>query len=308
MPTHLARNHSARKTITAPPPAIPTDQQPPPGGNTDATLDQSKCKRKRTASTTGGLNAEKRPVPREKKRDGSNPAARHTPTTDCHCSKTPPPHKRHGAGTDHPGTRARATGNPENKIRILIGCECSGIVRDAFRKRGHDAYSCDLQEAETPSDHHIKASVLDVLADGWELAIFHPPCTHLAVSGAKHFKKKQRLQEEALQFVAQLMQAPIERWALENPVSVISTRIRPPDQIIQPWQHGHGETKATCLWLKNLPNLKPTNIVEGREPRIHMMAPSPTRGQERSRTLQGIAEAMAEQWGNPRLPLQQSLL
>jgi hypothetical protein len=131
----------------------------------------------------------------------------------------------------------------------------------------------------------------------WDLMIAHPPCTHLAVSGARWFKEKQKEQEEALAFVQMLMDAPIEKICIENPISIISSRIRKPDQIIQPWMFGHGETKATCLWLKNLPPLTPTNIVEGREPRVHHASPGPDRWKERSRTLQGIADAMAEQWG-----------
>ena len=133
---------------------------------------------------------------------------------------------------------------------------------------------------------------------GWDLMIAHPPCTHLAVSGARWFKDKKEEQALALDFVRLLLQAPIHRIAIENPVSVISTRIRKPDQIIQPWQFGHGETKTTCLWLQNLPPLQPTNIVEGREQRIHKMSPSKNRWKERSRTYQGIAKAMAEQWGS----------
>ena len=129
------------------------------------------------------------------------------------------------------------------------------------------------------------------------MAIFHPPCTHLAVSGSRWFKDKVREQAEALIFVQTLMDAPIHRIAIENPVSVISSRIRKPDQIIQPWQHGHGETKATCLWLKNLPKLTPTNIVEGREAKVHRMPPGPNRWKERSRTYEGVAKAMATQWG-----------
>jgi len=127
--------------------------------------------------------------------------------------------------------------------------------------------------------------------------IAHPPCTHLAVSGARWFKFKQQEQQEALEFVKELMEAPIPKIAIENPISIISSRIRKPDQIIQPWMFGHGETKATCLWLKNLPKLEPTDIVDGREARIHKMAPSPDRWRERSRTYQGIAHAMAIQWG-----------
>jgi site-specific DNA-cytosine methylase len=138
-----------------------------------------------------------------------------------------------------------------------------------------------------------------VINNGWDLMIAHPPCTHLAVSGARHFKAKQEsgVQQEALEFVRLLLEADIPKIALENPISIISSKIRKPDQIIQPWQFGHGETKATCLWLKGLPKLVPTNIVEGREQRIHKMPPSPTRWKERSRTYQGIADAMAQQWG-----------
>jgi hypothetical protein len=142
--------------------------------------------------------------------------------------------------------------------------------------------------------------VLDFISEkNWGLAIFHPPCTHLAVSGARWFKEKQQEQAEALAFVQRLLDAPIPRIALENPISIISSRIRKPDQIIQPWMFGHGETKATCLWLKNLPLLTPTNIVEGREARIHKMPPGPDRWKERSRTLEGVANAFAAQWGGP---------
>jgi len=139
--------------------------------------------------------------------------------------------------------------------------------------------------------------VLDILDDGWDLMIAHPPCTHLAVSGSRWFAKKQDEQQEALDFVRTLLDAPIPHIALENPISIISSRIRKPDQIIQPWQFGHGETKATCLWLKGLPKLAPTNIVDGREARVHRMSPGPNRWKERSRTFSGIAAAMAEQWG-----------
>lgn len=181
-------------------------------------------------------------------------------------------------------------------MRILVACEFSGIVREAFVKRGHNAISCDLLPTEIPG-FHWKGDVRDILDQHWDIMIAFPPCTHLAVSGARWFKNKQREQEEALEFVQALMDAPIPRIAIENPVSVISTRIRKPEQIIQPWMFGHGETKATCLWLKNLPQLQPTNIVSGRENRIHRMAPGPNRGKDRSRTYQGIADAMAEQWG-----------
>lgn len=182
-------------------------------------------------------------------------------------------------------------------MRVLVGCEFSGIVRDAFRSRGHDAWSCDLLPTEVDGPH-LQDDVVRHLSDGWDLAIFHPPRTHLAVSGARWFRDKRQEQEEALAFVRTLLDAPIPRIALENPVSIISSRIRKPDQIIQPWQFGHGETKATCLWLKGLPGLVPTDIVDGREARVHRMAPGPDRWRERSRTFTGIASAMADQWGS----------
>jgi hypothetical protein len=181
-------------------------------------------------------------------------------------------------------------------MKVLVACEYSGRVRDAFTKLGHDATSCDLLDTDTPGKHY-KGDVLDIINDGWDLMIAHPPCTHLAVSGARWFKEKAKEQEEALEFVRVLLNAPIERIALENPISVISSKIRKPDQIIQPWQFGHGETKATCLWLKNLPKLVPTNIVDGREAKVHKMPPSPERWKLRSTTYQGIADAMAQQWG-----------
>lgn len=184
-------------------------------------------------------------------------------------------------------------------MRVLIACEFSGTVRDAFRRLGHDAMSCDLLPTEAPGPHH-QGDVRDVLGDGWDLMVAHPPCTHLAVSGARWFKDKRAEQAEALAFVRLLMDAPIERIAIENPVSVISTRIRKPEQIVHPWQFGHGERKATCLWLKGLQSLVPTNIVEGREARIHRMPPGPDRWKKRSLTYQGIADAMAEQWGGLR--------
>jgi len=182
-------------------------------------------------------------------------------------------------------------------MKVLIACEYSGTVREAFSKLGHDAWSCDLLETEIPGNHY-KGDVKDILCDGWDLMIAHPPCTHLAVSGARWFKDKKVEQAEALEFVRLLLDAPIERIALENPISIISSQIRKPDQIIQPWQFGHGETKATCLWLQNLPKLQPTNIVEGREQRIWKMPPGPDRWKERSRTFEGIAQAMATQWGS----------
>lgn len=188
-------------------------------------------------------------------------------------------------------------------MRVLVACEFSGIVRDAFRKRGHHAVSCDLIPTESPNElgFHLECDVRDILnhkeLGPWDLMIAHPPCTHLAVSGARWFKDKQQEQKEALDFVRALMNAPINKICIENPISIISSRIRKPDQIIQPWQFGHGETKATCLWLKNLPKLTPTNIVDGRDARIHKMPPGPNRGKERSKTYQGIADAMAQQWG-----------
>ena len=181
-------------------------------------------------------------------------------------------------------------------MRVLLACEFSGIVRDAFKRREHDAWSCDLLDTEI-AGNHTRGNVLNHLDGGWDLMIAFPPCTHLAISGARWFSQKQKEQEEALEFVRQLLDAPIPRIALENPIGVISTRIRKPDQIIQPWQFGHGEVKATCLWLKGLPLLVPTNIVDGRYARVHREAPSPDRWKNRSRTCQGIADAMVEQWG-----------
>lgn len=181
-------------------------------------------------------------------------------------------------------------------MKVLIACEYSGAVREAFRAKGHEAVSCDLLPTEVEGPHY-QGDVFDIINDGWDLMIAHPPCTHLAVSGARWFKDKQKEQAAALEFVKRLLDAPIEKIALENPISIISSKIRKPDQIIQPWMFGHGETKATCLWLKNLPKLTPTNVVEGREPKVHMMSPGPDRWKERSRTYKGIAEAMAQQWG-----------
>lgn len=182
-------------------------------------------------------------------------------------------------------------------MKVLVACEFSGIVRRAFRDAGHDAWSCDLLPAEDDDPHHFQCDVRRVPKIFWDLMIAHPPCTHLSVSGARWFKNKHKEQQEAIDFVKELMNFPIPHIAIENPISVLSTAIREPDQIIQPWWFGHGETKATCLWLKNLPKLKPTQLVEGREPRVHHAPPSPDRWKERSRTLQGIALAMAAQWG-----------
>lgn len=182
-------------------------------------------------------------------------------------------------------------------MRVLVACEFSGIVRRAFRALGHDAYSCDLLPAEDGSEWHLQGDVLNTVGDGWDMMIAHPPCTHLAVSGARWFKTKVNEQAAAVDFFMALVNAPIPRIAIENPVSIMSTRYRKPDQIVQPWMFGHGETKATCFWLKNLPPLVPTDIVGGREARVHRMPPGPNRSRERSRTYAGIAAAMAEQWG-----------
>jgi len=185
-------------------------------------------------------------------------------------------------------------------VKVLIACEYSGVSRRAFEALGHTVWSADFEPAEDGASNHYQGDCFDLIErEHWDLMLCHPPCTHLAVSGARHFaaKKASGVQDEALEFVRRLLDAPIERIALENPISIISSRIRKPDQIIQPWMFGHGETKATCLWLKNLPKLQPTNIVEGREARIHKMPPSPTRWKDRSRTYPGIAQGFAEQWG-----------
>ena len=184
-------------------------------------------------------------------------------------------------------------------MKVLVACEYSGRVREAFRARGHDAWSCDLLLADDGGRNHFPCSVFDVLYRGWDLMVAHPPCTHLSVSGARHFEAKRAdgRQQYAIDFFMALTRAPIARIAIENPVCIMSSVWREPDQIIQPWQFGHGETKATCLWLKGLPPLRPTDVVAGREQRIHKMPPGPDRWKERSRTYQGIADAMAEQWG-----------
>ena len=195
-------------------------------------------------------------------------------------------------------------------MKVLIACEYSGIVRDAFTSKGHDAWSCDILPTESPGNH-FQGDVLEHLDKGWDLMIAHPPCTHLAVSGARWFtegKKPWSLQEDALDFVRKLLDAPIDKIALENPVSVISTKIKKPNQIIQPFEYGHDVTKRTCLWLKNLPNLKPTKIVKpdivlvnGKKmSRMHYESfklPSKERSKVRSKFYTGIAEAMADQWG-----------
>jgi site-specific DNA-cytosine methylase len=182
-------------------------------------------------------------------------------------------------------------------MKVLVACEYSGRVREAFRERGHDAWSCDLLESEDDSPYHIQGDVLALLDQGWDLMIAHPPCTHLAVSGARWFKDKREEQAAALAFFRKLLDAPIPRVAIENPVSIVSSRIRKPDFTIQPWQFGHGEVKRTCFWTRNLPPLVPTNIVEGREAKVHKMPPGPNRWKERSRTYLGVAKAMSEQWG-----------
>lgn len=184
-------------------------------------------------------------------------------------------------------------------MKVLIACEFSGIVRDAFIAKGHDAISCDLLTSETSGPHvqHDVRHLLRVGAGSYDMLIAFPPCTHLAVSGARWFAGKRNEQREAISFVDFLLNQPIKRIALENPVGIISTEIRKPDQIVQPWMFGHGETKATCLWLKGLPKLRPTNIVDGRVARVHRESPGPDRWKNRSRTYQGIADAMAEQWG-----------
>ena len=181
-------------------------------------------------------------------------------------------------------------------MKVLVACEFSGVVRDAFSSSGHEAWSCDILDSETKGNH-IKGDVLDVLNDGWDLMIAHPPCTHLAASGARWFKDKQDEQKEAIDFFMKLANAPIDKICIENPVCIMSSRWRKPDQTIQPWMFGHGEVKRTCFWLKNLPKLNATNIVEGREARVHLMPESKKRWKERSRTYQGIADAMANQWG-----------
>jgi hypothetical protein len=213
--------------------------------------------------------------------------------TACACGHAPGEHNACGecrAAVFHPKSSSKS-------LRVLVACEFSGVVRDAFRALGHDAISCDILPTETPGPH-IKGDVREALIPGrWDVMVAHPPCTHLAVSGARWFKNKLDEQAAALDFVRLLLDAPVPHIAVENPIGVISSRIRKPDQIIQPWQHGHGETKATCLWLKNLPLLTPSHVVSGREGRVWKEPPSPDRWKARSRTLPGIAEAMAVQWG-----------
>jgi site-specific DNA-cytosine methylase len=186
-------------------------------------------------------------------------------------------------------------------MRVLVACEYSGTVRDAFIKDGHNAMSCDLLPTESPGPHY-QGDVFDIINDGWDLMIAHPPCTHLAVSGARHFAQKiiDGRQKQGIDLFIKFALAKIPRIAIENPIGIMSSYWKKPDQIIQPWQFGHGETKATCLWLKHLPPLVPTDIVDGREQRIWKCIGKPT-GEPvwkfRSRTYQGIAKAMADQWG-----------
>lgn len=184
-------------------------------------------------------------------------------------------------------------------MRVLVACESSGRVRDAFLALGHDAVSCDILPTDSPGPH-IEGDVLPHLGDGWDMMIAFPPCTHLAVSGARHFaaKRADGRQAEGVAFFLALANAPIPRVAIENPVGIMSSLYRTPDQVIQPWQFGHGETKATCLWLRGLAPLLPTDVVPGREARIHRLPPSPDRWKIRSATYPGIAAAMADQWGS----------
>ena len=187
-------------------------------------------------------------------------------------------------------------------MNVLVACEFSGIVRDAFVKKGHNALSCDLLESDLPGKHY-HGNVENILYNGWDLMIAHPPCTHLAVSGARYFKFKQKEQKDALDFVSLLMDSNIKKICVENPVSVISSKIRKPDQIIQPWQFGEDASKKTCLWLKNLPKLVPTEIIikdryANQTPSgQNNLGPSKDRAKLRGTTYSGIATAMAEQWG-----------
>lgn len=192
-------------------------------------------------------------------------------------------------------------------MKILVACEESQAVTAAFRQIGHEAFSCDLMETSgSLPQYHIKGDVIPLLKQNWDMLIAFPPCTHLCVSGARWFaeKKQNGYQDEAIKFFKQIAFASIPRIAIENPIGVMSFYFRKPDQIIQPWQFGHGETKATCLWLKNLPILKPTNIVPGREHYIHKLPPSSERSKLRSKTFNGVALAMANQWGFANNPIQ----
>jgi site-specific DNA-cytosine methylase len=195
----------------------------------------------------------------------------------------------------------------KNRMKILVNCEESQAVTIELRQRGFEAYSCDLQDCSGGyPEWHIKGDAIKVAYDkkyNWDMMIAFPPCTHLAVSGARHFEEKIKdgRQQKAIDFFLKLWEAPINKICIENPIGIMSTILRKPDQIIQPWQFGHGETKSTCFWLKNLNPLKPTNIVDGREQRIWKMPPGPDRGKLRSKTYKGVAKAMAEQWTKPQL-------
>jgi site-specific DNA-cytosine methylase len=182
-------------------------------------------------------------------------------------------------------------------MKVLVACEFSGAVRDAFSARGHDAWSCDLLPSETPGQH-LESDVLDIIGEeGWDLIIAHPPCTYLCCSGARYWGERMDEQQLAIEFVRALARLARNRLAIENPIGRLSTVWRKPDQIIQPWQFGHGYTKATCLWLRGLPPLRPTNIARGRLSFGRNFPNNPERWKRRSRTFPGIAQAMAEQWG-----------
>ena len=181
-------------------------------------------------------------------------------------------------------------------MNVLIACEYSGVVRDAFIKRGHNAISCDLLLSDLPGPHY-HGDIFDVINDDFDLMIAHPPCTHLCSSGARWFKDKIKEQKLGVEFFMALINAPIAKICVENPIGIMSSMYKKPTQYIHPWEYGHGETKKTCLWLKNLPTLKPTNIVSGRENRIWKLGPSKDRWKLRSKTYQGWADAMADQWG-----------
>ena len=200
-------------------------------------------------------------------------------------------------------------------VKVLIACEFSGTVREAFAKLGHDAWSCDLEPTEMPGNHY-QGDVIDILADGWDLMIAHPPCTHLAVSGARHFKQKRKdgRQQQGIDLFMQMINAPIPKIAVENPVGIMSTIYQKPNQIIEPYEYGHNCTKKTCLWLKELPLLKPTNIVDKGDVWVAKSGkrmsqwyydssclPPKEREKMRNKTFQGIADAMANQWGKNEL-------
>lgn len=182
-------------------------------------------------------------------------------------------------------------------MRILVACEFSGVVRRAFRERGDEAWSCDVLDSEDGGEHY-KCDVREVIGEGWDIMIGHPPCTRLCSSGARWWKGKEEEQDAGIKFFLYLWNAPIEKICIENPIGIMSRILRKPDQVIQPWQYGHGEVKGTCLWLKGLNRLRATNVVDGREARCHRASPGIDRWKERSRTYEGIAKAMAEQWGS----------